>query len=100
MKRTALTLAFLAGCGTGPAVLILAFVPGCGAGPAALTALEVIAPSAIDAITDLVKERWGSDAEVDTDSLGCYRAPEACAEIVGDDYRDHVYACCRGKAVE
>ncbi len=90
MKYAALIVAFVAGCIAG----------GCGAGPAALTALEVIAPSAVDAITMLVKERWGSDSEVDTDSLGCYRAPEACAELVGDDYRENVYACCRGKAIE
>lgn len=82
------------------AALIVAFLAGCGTAPAALTALQLIAPSAVDALTQLVKERWGSEAEVDTESMGCFRAPDACADIVGDDYHEFEYACCRAKPVE
>lgn len=81
--------------------LLLAFGCGCASmAPVALTALEVLSPHAVDALTQLVKERWGSDAVVDVESMGCFRAPEACADIVGDDYREFTYACCRAKAVE
>ena len=80
--------------------LLIAFIAGCGTAPAALTALQMISPSAVDALTQLVQRRWGTDAVVDTDSMGCFEAPKACADLVGDDYRDFEYACCRAKAVE
>lgn len=68
--------------------------------PAAQTALEVLAPVAVDALTQLVAERWGSNAEVDTETAGCFRAPASVAVLVGDDDLEFVYAVCRAKALE
>jgi len=82
------------------APIALAFVVGCGAAAPALTALEVIAPTAVDAITRLVKDRWGSGAEVDIDTAGCVPSPSTDSEWWGDDYEEFVYARCRGKARE
>lgn len=79
--------------------LLLAFVTGCGAAPLAFATLQTLAPTAVDAVTQLVRERWGSDAEVDVPSAGCFEAPDRVADFVGDDDREFVYACCRGKAV-
>lgn len=75
-----------------------AFLAGCGVQPV-LTALEVLAPVAKDAITMLVQERWGSRAEVDVETASCFRTDEQCgAQLVGDDEIDFVYTTCRGKA--
>jgi hypothetical protein len=89
MHRIALVLVFV--CGT-----------GCGlfGGEAAKSALEVIAPTAVDAITRLVKDRWGSEAEVDIDTAACVPSPRSDSEWWGDDDDDFVYARCRGKAIE
>lgn len=67
--------------------------------PMAKTALEILAPAAIDALTQLVLERWGSNAEVDKETAGCFRAPASVAVLVGDDDLEYVYTVCRAKAL-
>ncbi len=85
---------------TRPALLVwLALACSCDT-PAAQTALDVVAPLAVDALTSLVKQRWGSDAEVDVPTANCVKAPESAADWFGDDDRDFEYITCRGKAVE
>ena len=69
--------------------------------PAAQSALNVIAPLAVDAITMLVRDRWGADAEVDRATAACIPAPPSAADWFGDDDdHDFEYATCRGKAVQ
>lgn len=79
--------------------LALVFVVACT--PGAVTALEILAPVAKDALAMLVHERWGSDAEVDVDTASCFRTDEQCgAQVVGDDEIEFVYTTCRGKAIQ
>ena len=82
------------------AIAISLLVCGCAAvTPAAKTVLEVAAPAIVEALTQLVKERWGDDARVDRNTAGCFRASAGVAELVGDDDREYVYVVCRAKAV-
>ena len=81
-------------------VLVLTAMASPGCFPAAKTVLDLIAPAAIDALTQLVSERWGADAEVDEETAGCFRAAADVAELVGDDDQEYVYVVCRAKAVE
>lgn len=68
--------------------------------PAAKTVFDVLAPFAGDAIGQLVRERWGDDAEVDVETAGCFRTDEQCgAQVVGDDDTEFVYTTCRGEAL-
>ncbi len=77
--------------------LALVFVVACT--PGAITALEILAPYAGDALQVLVQERWGPDAECDVETAGCFRTDEQCgAQVVGDDDIDFVYSTCRCKA--
>lgn len=72
----------------------------CGS-PAVRTALDLVtSPAVVDAVTWLVRDRWGSDAEVDVDTVACAESPKSCAFEFGDDYEEFVYLTCRGKAVE
>ena len=69
--------------------------------PAAKSALEVIAPNAVDAITKLVKDRWGTDADVDEATTACVPAPPSSSDWFGDDDDEEFeYALCRGKAIQ
>ncbi len=92
--------------GLKPARFVLSIVLALGGcalleSPPVKSALEVLAPNAVDAITRLVKDRWGSDAEADTDSMACVPAPSSSADWFGDDdENDFEYALCRGKAVQ
>jgi hypothetical protein len=64
-----------------------------GAGPAAKSALEIVAPIAAEALSDLIRKRYGAD--VDKESAGCYALPEFTTDEDGFDY-----VLCRAKAVE
>lgn len=66
----------------------------------AKSALEVLADDGVDAITRLVKDRWGSDAEADTRTMACVPAPPSSADWWGDDDNEFEYALCRGKAIQ
>lgn len=66
----------------------------------AKTVFDVLKPFAGDAIEQLVRERWGDDAEVDIETAGCFRTDEQCgAQVVGDDDIEFVYTTCRGEAL-
>ncbi len=79
----------------------LTLAAGCGllASEGAQNALKVIAPHAVDAITQLVQDRWGAGAEVDTTTTTCVVAPPSAPDWFGDDEGEYVYALCRGKAL-
>ena len=72
--------------------VILAVVAACGT-PAAKSALEVIAPIAADALSDLISDRFGSDTDEGT--AGCFELPEG----FNDDGEGYVYIICRAKPV-
>ncbi len=82
-------------------VLACTLAAGCGllASEGAQHVLREIAPSAVDAITQLVHDRWGSDAKVDTTTTTCVVAPPSSPDWFGDDEGEYVYALCRGKAL-
>lgn len=63
-------------------------------GPAAKTALDVIAPIAADALTDLIQDRFGS--ATDEDSAGCFPLPGE----FNDSDEGYVYILCRAKPQE
>lgn len=73
-------------------VIAWAGIAACG--PAAKTALDVIAPIAADALSDLISERFGS--ATDEDSAGCFELPSE----FNDDDEGYVYILCRAKPVE
>ena len=86
-----LTLGFIIG---------VVFMAGVACVPAAKSALDVMAPTAIDIITQLVKDRWGADAEVDVPSTACIPGPPSSADWFGDDDDDEFeYGLCKGKAI-
>lgn len=82
-------------------VVFVAVAAGCGllASEGAQNVLREIAPSAVDAITQLVQDRWGADAEVDKSTTTCVVAPPSSPDWFGDDEGEYVYALCRGKAL-
>ncbi len=73
---------------------------GCGflGSPPVRSALEAVAPQAVDALAKAVTGRWGEDAQVDEDSAGCFPAPANTADAFGDDDREYEYVTCRVKA--
>lgn len=62
--------------------------------PVTKTALDVIAPIAADALTDLIAERFGGDTAEDT--AGCFPLPDG----FNDDGEGYVYILCRARPVE
>ncbi len=74
--------------------LALACILLVACGPAAKSALDVIAPIAADALSDLISDRFGSDT--DEDSAGCFELPDG----FNDDGEGYVYILCRAKPIE
>ncbi len=73
-----------------------------GAAPVAKSALESVAPVAVDLLTKLIQDKFGSDAEVDVPSSRCVET-EPDHEAFGEDYEDDepwTYIKCRGKPVD
>lgn len=94
-RRMLVTLALLG------VLLLLVLAVACAAlGPPLRSALEVVAPAAVDALAKAVSERWGEDAEVDVPTVGCFPAPQGTADAFGDDDGSFVYVTCRAKARE
>lgn len=62
------------------------------------SALQKLAPKAVEALGNAVVKRWGEEAQVHEGSAGCFPAEDAVADSFGDDDRDFVYIVCRAKA--
>jgi hypothetical protein len=81
--------------------LMASFVVGAGcaalSSPGVQSALQAVAPSAVEALTAAVVKRWGPEAEVDTGSALCFELPDA-VQIEGDD--GYAYVLCRAKATK
>lgn len=78
----------------GACALVIASCNGLGAaGPAAKSALELVAPLAADALSELIRSRYGTEA--DKESAGCYALPEFVTDEDGFEY-----VICRAKPAE
>ncbi len=78
--------------------VVIALTGACGLFESApvLSALEKIAPYGADAISKLVADRWGADAQIV--DPGCFPAADDIADDFGDDDREYVYSVCRAKS--
>ena len=82
--------------------VLCAAIIGCAAiTPTIKSALEVIGPAAVDALSQLVLDEYGDDAQLVMESAGCFPVSElsveALASLVGDDQQDYIYIACRVK---
>lgn len=77
----------------GACALIVAACGAFGAGTAARSALDIVAPIAAEALSELIRSRYGTEA--DKESAGCYALPEFTTDEDGFEY-----VLCRAKPVE
>ena len=82
-------------------VASLAF--GCAAAtPLINSALEIVGPAAVNALSQAVLDEYGSDAHVLMESAGCFPVSNVqdVAALVGDDQEEYLYIACRVKVLQ